>query len=99
MHPWVQKFYLDLGLESGERLLWHFQTPVLYWINFSLRSLKMMAVQGLGALPGPNFSSRDSLAILTNFLWGDPEGCLSSTAKSSLEVPAKGDFGEEILIG
>ena len=26
-----------LGLGSGERLLWHFQTPVLYWINFSLR--------------------------------------------------------------
>ena len=26
-----------LGLGSGERRLWHFQTPVLYWINFSLR--------------------------------------------------------------
>ena len=37
VHPWVQKFYPVLGLESGERLLWHFQTPVLYWINFSLR--------------------------------------------------------------
>ena len=33
VHPWVQKFYPVLGLGSGERLLWHFQTPVLYWIN------------------------------------------------------------------
>ena len=33
-HPWVQKFYPVLGLGSGERLLLHFQTPVLYWINF-----------------------------------------------------------------
>ena len=38
MHPWVQKFYPVLGLGCGERLLWHFQTPVLYWINFGLRS-------------------------------------------------------------
>ena len=30
---------LGLGLGSGERLLWHFQTPVLYWINSSLRNL------------------------------------------------------------
>ena len=37
MHPWVQKFYPVLGLGSGEKLLWHFQTPVLYWINFGLR--------------------------------------------------------------
>ena len=37
MHPWIQKFYPALGLGSGERLLWHFQTPVLYWINLSLR--------------------------------------------------------------
>ena len=36
--PWVQKFYPVLGLGSGERLLWHFQTPVLYWINFNLRN-------------------------------------------------------------
>ena len=37
VQPWVQKFYPVLGLGPGERLLWHFQTPVLYWINFSLR--------------------------------------------------------------
>ena len=37
MHPWVQKVYPVLGLGSGRRLLWHFQTPVLYWINISLR--------------------------------------------------------------
>ena len=37
MRPWVQKFYPVPGLGSGERLLWHFHTPVLYWINFSLR--------------------------------------------------------------
>ena len=37
MHPWVQRFYPVLGLGSGERLLWHFQAPLLYWINFSLR--------------------------------------------------------------
>ena len=38
MHPWAQKFCPVLGLGSGERLLWrHFQTPVLYWINFSMR--------------------------------------------------------------
>ena len=35
--PWVQKFYPVLGLGSGGRLLMHFQTPILYWINFSLR--------------------------------------------------------------
>ena len=29
--------YPALGLGSGERLLWHFQTPVLNLINFSLR--------------------------------------------------------------
>ena len=37
MRPWVQKFYPVPGLGSGGRLLCHFQTPVLYWINFSLR--------------------------------------------------------------
>ena len=37
MHPWVQKFYPVPGLGCGERLPWHFQTPVLYWINFGLR--------------------------------------------------------------
>ena len=37
VHPWVQKFYPVLGLGSGGRLLCHFQTPVLYWINFSQR--------------------------------------------------------------
>ena len=31
------EFYPVLGLGSGERLLWHFQTAILYWINFSLR--------------------------------------------------------------
>ena len=36
VHPWVQKFYPVLGLRSGERLVWYFQTPALYWINFSL---------------------------------------------------------------
>ena len=35
--PMVQEFYTGLGLGSGGRLLRHFQTPVLYWINFSLR--------------------------------------------------------------
>ena len=34
-------------LGSGERLLWHFQTPVLYWINFSLRDFCIS-----GHLPG-----------------------------------------------
>ena len=42
VHPWVQKFYPVLGLVSGERLLWHFQTPVLYWINFGLRSFGVL---------------------------------------------------------
>ena len=37
VHPWVQKIYPILGLGSGGRPLRHFQTPVLYWINFSLR--------------------------------------------------------------
>ena len=37
VHPWVQKCYPVLGLGSGERLLWHFQTPVLYRINLRLR--------------------------------------------------------------
>ena len=31
--------YPVLGLESEGRLLRHFQTPVLYWINFSLRQI------------------------------------------------------------
>ena len=38
-YPWVQKFY-PVGTGAGvweERLLWHLQTPVLHWINFSLR--------------------------------------------------------------
>ena len=35
VHPWVQRFYPMLRLGSGGRLLWHFQTPILYWINFS----------------------------------------------------------------
>ena len=37
MHPWVLKFYPVLGVGSGEMLLWHFQTQVLYWIDFALR--------------------------------------------------------------
>ena len=36
-HPWVQTFCPVLGLGSGGSLRMHFQTPVLYWINFSLR--------------------------------------------------------------
>ena len=35
--PMGPQIYPVLGLGSGERLLWHMQTPVLYWINFSLR--------------------------------------------------------------
>ena len=31
MRPWLQKFYPVLRLGSGESLVWHFQTPVLYW--------------------------------------------------------------------
>ena len=37
LHPWVQKLYPVLGLGSGGRLLEHCQTPVLYWMHFSLR--------------------------------------------------------------
>ena len=37
VHPWVQNFYPVLRLGSGGRLLSGFQTPVLYWINLSLR--------------------------------------------------------------
>ena len=35
--PMGPEIYPVLGLGPGERLLWHFQTPVLYWINLSLR--------------------------------------------------------------
>ena len=37
--PMGPEFYPVLELGSGERLLWHFQTPVLHWIHFSLRFL------------------------------------------------------------
>ena len=36
--PMGPEILSSTGAGSGERLLWHFQTPVLYWINFSLRS-------------------------------------------------------------
>ena len=49
--PWVQKCYPVVGLGSGERLLWHFQTPALYWVNFSLRVLATL----------PNLFPRGSL--------------------------------------
>ena len=34
--PLGAELHPELGLGSGGRLLRHFQTPVLYWINFSL---------------------------------------------------------------
>ena len=37
--PMGPEIYPVLGLGSGERLLSHFHTPVLYWKNFSLRFL------------------------------------------------------------
>ena len=37
LQPWVQECYPVLGLGSRGRLLRHFQTPTLHWINFSLR--------------------------------------------------------------
>ena len=46
MHPRVQKFYPVLGLVSGKRLLWHFQTPVLCWINVSLREGDFRTMHG-----------------------------------------------------
>ena len=44
VHPWVQKLYPVLGAGSGERLLRHFQTPVLYWINFCLRMQTVLSM-------------------------------------------------------
>ena len=38
----VQEFYPVLELGSGERLLWHFQTPVLHCMNFCLRCLPLL---------------------------------------------------------
>ena len=35
-HPWVQTFYLVLGLWSGGIVLAHFHTPTLYWMNVFL---------------------------------------------------------------
>ena len=51
VHPWAQRFYPVLALESARRLLWHF--PVLYWMNFSLRNLpaepqKFRRILGIG---------------------------------------------------
>ena len=61
VHPWVQKLYPVLGLGSGERLLWLFQTPVLYWISFRLRcsaALRPQFAQGqIGFVPGANWAS------------------------------------------
>ena len=45
VHPWVQKLYPVLGLGSGGRLLRGFQTPVLYWIDFSLQFFTLTAPQ------------------------------------------------------
>ena len=38
VHPWVQIFYPVLGLGSGRIIRGYFQTPILSWINFFLRS-------------------------------------------------------------
>ena len=38
LHAWVQKLYPILGLGSGGKLLRHFQTPVLHWINLRVPS-------------------------------------------------------------
>ena len=80
MHPWVQKFYPVLGLESGERLLWHFQTPVLYWINFSLQSIQ--STQNLsGNLSGVGESSRGyGSASLSEVLNRQAAACASQGA-------------------
>ena len=48
VHPWVQKLYPVLGLGSGERLLWRFQTPFLYWIKFPSAISVIAADNGLG---------------------------------------------------
>ena len=38
VHTCIQKLHLVLRLWSGGRLLEHFQTPALYWINFRLQA-------------------------------------------------------------
>ena len=42
VHPWASRNFISstgpLGLGSGERLLWRFQTPILYWITNSLQN-------------------------------------------------------------
>ena len=55
MHPWVQKFYPVPGLGPGERFLCHFQTPVLYWINFCLR-LTLHGTIGAKSVPEKNWA-------------------------------------------
>ena len=59
VHPWVQEFYPVLGLGSGEELLRHFQTPVLYWTNFSLRDFLLV----IGCVVAQTFFSRGVSAI------------------------------------
>ena len=63
VHPWVQKFYPVLGLGSGESLLWRFQTPVLYWITFSLRENAL-----------PNHSVNRGPKLNTNFFFSNFSG-------------------------
>ena len=63
MHPWVQEFYLVLGLGSGGSLLGHFQTPTLYQINFSPSNHLLCADQCLarGGNAAMAHSARDLL--------------------------------------
>ena len=59
MHPWVQIFYPVLGLGSGERLPWHFQTPVLSVCELIRPSLRLTS----RLLGGPPDSFSLSLSL------------------------------------
>ena len=62
--PWVQIFYPVLGLGSGGRLLRHFQTPVLYLMNFSLRNSESQSPKKI-ARTAPKSFLKNLRALLT----------------------------------
>ena len=49
--PMGPEYLSSTGLGFGERLLWHFQTPILYWINFSLRLQWRFWLDNCGPIP------------------------------------------------
>ena len=93
VHPWIQTCYPVMGLGSGGRLLRHFRTTALHWMNFSLRCTHLLrGFLGKDTVTALSSSSAQHLIIFVflQIQWGVAKG-----SSVSWVAKVKGDRDSE----